>query len=76
VSPSQVKQYVTGRGNAPKDAVLMNAVRRFPDIEFETNDEADALGMLAMGVRHLRQTPFDTSPTVAMLKAMEKIRWA
>lgn len=79
VSPTQVKQYITGKGNAPKDAVLMNAVRRFPDVEFETNDEADALGMLAMGARYLGVSQgidrFETEPTSLMLKAMTKVRW-
>lgn len=73
VSPSQIKQFATGKGNAPKDAVLMAVVRRHPDLEFDTNDEADAITMVDMALARWDHDLFD--PTVYQQKAMEKIVW-
>ena len=53
VSPSLVKKYATGRGNADKDAVLASVIRRFPAVPVEGNDEADALVLAAMGADRL-----------------------
>jgi crossover junction endodeoxyribonuclease RuvC len=49
VSPTALKKYATGRGNAGKDEVLAAAVRRFPHIDVKGNDEADALWLAAIG---------------------------
>jgi len=48
VSPSALKKYATGKGNAPKDAVLATAIRN--DFEGSNNDEADAWWLLQMGL--------------------------
>jgi crossover junction endodeoxyribonuclease RuvC len=48
VPPSVLKKYLTGKGNASKDAVLAAAIRRYPAVDFDGNDEADALGLAAM----------------------------
>ncbi|MFG1997897.1 hypothetical protein ACGFNU_01965 [Spirillospora sp. NPDC048911] len=53
VPPAAVKRYATGRGQATKDAVLLAAARRYPRVPIESNDEADALILLAMGLDHL-----------------------
>jgi len=49
VAPSQLKKFVTGRGNAAKDEVLLATARRFPDVVIENNNEADALVLAAIG---------------------------
>lgn len=51
--PASRCRYATGKGNAPKDAVLAAAVRRFPDVDVTGNDQADALWLCAMGCEYL-----------------------
>lgn len=46
-------KYATGNGNAGKDQVLTDVVRRYPEVLVTKNDEADALVLAAMGARHL-----------------------
>lgn len=48
VAPSVVKKYATGKGNGTKEAVYAAAIRAFPELAFETNDEADAQWLYAM----------------------------
>lgn len=73
VPPSVRAKYATGAGNAGKDAVLAAVVRRYPDVEVRSNDEADALVLAAMGARHLGR-PIDALPQVH-LQAMGKVHW-
>ena len=47
-TPTMIKKYATGKGNADKDLVLSSAVRRFGWFD-GGNDEADALWACAMG---------------------------
>lgn len=54
--PAQVKMYATGKGGgkgAGKDAVLLAIARRYPRIAVEDNNQADAVSLLLMGLRHL-----------------------
>lgn len=53
VPPATLKRYATGKGNAPKDAVLAAAIRRYRQAEFDGNDAADALVLAAMGADQL-----------------------
>jgi crossover junction endodeoxyribonuclease RuvC len=53
VPPSTRMRYATGRGNASKDDVLTAVIRRYPNVDVNGNDEADALILAAMGARHL-----------------------
>jgi crossover junction endodeoxyribonuclease RuvC len=48
VSPAQVKQYATGKGNASKDAMIIAAVKAGADIT--TNDQADAWWLRSIGL--------------------------
>lgn len=73
VPPSTLKKFLTGKGNAPKDQVLAATIRRFPDVDVSGNDEADALGLLAMGCRYLGE-PFDTMPDTH-LAALKGVKW-
>lgn len=53
VAPSCRARYATGKGNAPKDAVLLAVARRYPHVAVNNNNEADALILAAMGADHL-----------------------
>lgn len=73
VTPSGLKKYVTGKGNAGKDEVLLPVARRFPDIDVANNNEADALVLAAMGADHLGQ-PLVSMPA-AHRAALTAVRW-
>jgi crossover junction endodeoxyribonuclease RuvC len=73
VPPSSIKLFATGKGNAPKDAVLMAVARRHADMEFTTNDEADAITLVDMALARWSHDEFD--PTAYQLRAIEKIVW-
>jgi crossover junction endodeoxyribonuclease RuvC len=51
VAPMARAKYATGKGNAKKEAVLVEAVRRL-GYEGSSNDEADALWLLYMALDH------------------------
>lgn len=73
VSPTSLKKYATGKGNAGKDQVLAAVVRRYADVDVAGNDEADALVLAAMGARHMG-CPIDDMPALN-LTAMGGVRW-
>jgi Holliday junction resolvasome RuvABC endonuclease subunit len=73
IPPSSIKQYATGKGNAGKDLVLAAAVRRFPHVDVNDNNAADALWAAAL-VRRQYADPVDNVPQVN-LKALEKVEW-
>ncbi len=50
VPPTVRAKYATGKGNAGKDAVLAAVIKRYPTIDVDGNDEADALALCAMGL--------------------------
>jgi hypothetical protein len=70
--PAVLKKYATGKGNANKDLVLTDTVRRFADFQ-GGNDAADALVLCAIGADHMGL------PLVAMPKvhrdALAKVAW-
>lgn len=74
ISPSSVKLYATGKGNAEKDAVLAAAVRTFPDLEVDGNDKADGLWLAAM-VRRQLGAPIETSRSKVAVAALDRVRW-
>lgn len=74
VTPTQRAKYATGKGNAGKDTVMLEAARRYPEIAITDNNTADATILLAMGMRH-RGNPIDSGLSKAHLEAMEKINW-
>lgn len=74
VTPASRCRYATGKGNAPKDAVLAAVVRRYPGIEVGTNDEADALVLAAMGARALGD-PIEERLPQANLAKWSDLRW-
>lgn len=47
-SPSEIKKFATGKGSASKEAMLAAARQRWPHIEFEDDNHADAMWLLAL----------------------------
>jgi crossover junction endodeoxyribonuclease RuvC len=74
VPPSNVKKYATGNGAADKDKVLAAVIRRYPHVDVDGNDVADALVLAAIGSRH-SGAPIEASLPATHLTAMAKIRW-
>lgn len=74
VTPSARATYATGKGNAGKDTVIANVVRRYPNVDVQDNNQADALVLAAMGARHLG-TPIEESLPQSHLRALEKVAW-
>lgn len=72
VAPTVRAKYATGKGNAGKDAVLAAAVRRYPGIEIDDNNVADAVVLMAIGCRLLGE-PIDDPMPAANLTALDKL---
>lgn len=72
VPPTCVKTYATGKGNAGKDQVLAAAIKRYPDIDIPGNDIADAVILLAIGLR-LHGYAIEYGLPQTHLRALEKI---
>ena len=73
VPPTVLKKYVTGKGNASKDDVLLAVDRRYPDAHVTDNNTADAVVLAAMGARFLNR-PVDDLPQ-AQLAVMGSVTW-
>lgn len=73
VPPTARAKYCTGRGNAHKDLVLAKAVQQYPDIDITGNDIADAVVLMAMGLRH-EGFPIDDLPA-SHLTVLDNINW-
>lgn len=74
VSPTTLKKYVTGKGNASKMDVMAKMIRLMPEVEIANDNEADALGLALMGARRYDE-PVEPSLPLVNLEAMEKVRW-
>ncbi|MFE5290384.1 hypothetical protein ACFRAQ_36020 [Nocardia sp. NPDC056611] len=72
VEPTIRAKYGTGKGTSGKDAVLAAAVRRYPHIDINTNDEADAVILMAIGCR-LIGAPIDDPLPVLQLAALNNL---
>jgi len=72
VPPASLKKYATGKGNAPKEAVLAAAVRR-SNIEFDSTDLADAWWLRAMG-HDAVERPIVEMPTLHRT-ALQAVIW-
>ena len=72
VPPKSVKKYATGKGNAGKEEMLTEAVRRL-GYAGHSNDEADALWLRAMALDALG-APFVKMPEAHRI-ALTAIEW-
>lgn len=73
VTPAARAKYATGKGNAGKDAVLIDVVKRWPMVLVANNNEADAVVLLAMGLDYLGD-PLAVVPAVNRL-AIGQVKW-
>jgi crossover junction endodeoxyribonuclease RuvC len=73
VPPSNLKQYATGKGNAPKDAVIVAAAHRL-NYRGGDNNEVDALFLLAMALDHY-QLPGRIDVPQQNRKALVNVPW-
>lgn len=71
--PTCRSRYATGRGNAGKDEVMLAVARRYPDVDLENNNEADALVFAAAGAHRLGQPLVDVPESHAA--ALDGITW-
>lgn len=74
VAPTSLKVYGCGKGNAGKDEVLLAVARRYPQAPIETNDQADAVVLAAMGWHHVTGTPLVDLPATHT-RALAKVQW-
>jgi len=72
VPPASIKKLVTGRGNATKDLVLIEAIKRL-SFDGKTNDEADARGLLEFAL-HVHDHDARTSLPAGHVKALAQWR--
>lgn len=72
VPPPSLKKYATGRGNADKDSVLAEAIRRL-DYDGHYHDEADALFLLEMARAHY-DLPCTPMPALHR-SALDGVQW-
>lgn len=72
VGTSQLKKFATGKGNCPKDLILMNVYKKW-GVEFATSDEADAYVLARIGQALLNQ---ENSPelTKYQLEVLTELR--
>jgi crossover junction endodeoxyribonuclease RuvC len=73
VPPANRAKYATGKGNAPKDQVLAEAIRRL-GYEGHSHDEADALWLFHMALDHYG-LPGAVKMPQANRTASDKIAW-
>ena len=52
VPPSVLKKFITGKGNAPKDIMMLKIYKKY-GIEFENNNLADAYALARYGIQFL-----------------------
>jgi crossover junction endodeoxyribonuclease RuvC len=50
IPPSEVKKYITGKGNAKKSLILKYVYKKY-DIDVDSEDEADAIAVLLTGIK-------------------------
>jgi Holliday junction resolvasome RuvABC endonuclease subunit len=53
-SPTEIKKFATGKGNAGKDLMLIAAEKSWPLKNFGTGDEVDAWWLLLLAMKELR----------------------
>lgn len=72
VPPTVRAKYACGRGNASKDQVLAATVRRYPFVNIEDNNQADAVVLAAIAAR-LAGEPIEDSLPATHLSALAKV---
>ncbi len=71
---STAKKWITGRGNATKADIIAAVESWWPDTPIANDDEADALGLAAIGAHHLGEPmPFPVKDRHTTI--LENIPW-
>ncbi len=70
-APTQVKKFATGKGNAAKELILMNVLKRW-GVEFQVSDEADAFVLAKIGQAVLGDIKGLTQDQVKIVKAIKR----
>ena len=72
IKPTSLKKFVTGKGNAPKDVVRLEAYKRF-DLEAVTSDEVEAgcLSLMVLASKGL----VDFGLPKANMESLSKVVW-
>lgn len=73
VTPNGRAKYGTGKGNAPKDEVLVAAVKAFPWLDIVDNNVGDAAILAAMGARWIGEPVDEVGKP--QLDAMDGAAW-
>lgn len=68
---TEMKKFVTGKGNGEKDQVMMHVFKRW-GFESSSNNEADAYGLAAMGLAHANRLKGTTKDQIAVVGKMEE----
>lgn len=71
VSPSQVKQFATGKGNANKEIVLQQVYKRW-GVELTDNNQADAYVLAQIGRAYLGEADDLTDFQQKVIRALKK----
>ena len=71
VSPSQVKQFATGKGNANKEIVLQQVYKRW-GVELTDNNQADAYVLAQIGRAYLSEMDNLTDFQQKVIRALRK----
>lgn len=76
VPPTCRAMYATGKGNAPKDQVLADTVRKWPHLPITNNNIADAVTLNDMAARwHYGQDSWgEPAITTKQLKGMDGVK--
>lgn len=70
VSPSTLKKFVTGRGNAKKDEMMLETYKRY-HVTFKNDNSCDAYGLAKIGEALISATPSitkDQDKTIEILR--------
>jgi len=76
ISPSSVKLFALGKGSGAgtdKDAMILAAQKRLPEVPFANNNEADALWLMGMGAWYYAPEPGEWP--ARNLTALDTIDW-
>lgn len=74
VAPTTRAMYATGRGNADKEAVFVETLKRYGHLfDIKNNNEADAVILYAMGIERLGAPLVSVPPTHS--RAMGSVSW-
>tara|TARA_Y100000310_G_C20297025_1_gene629916 strand:+ start:163 stop:666 length:504 start_codon:yes stop_codon:yes gene_type:complete len=71
IAPTSLKKFITGKGNAPKDVMLMKTLQKYKQ-EFTNNNQCDAFGLAKVGQAYLNGT--DIGYEQEAMKKVEELK--